>query len=165
MNMGFLSNLFGIKRHNKIASEDLYPEDNFTVVNGMTGDKPIIGSFNISYQNFKKKAEYTWCLNITIYLELENLNENGLPEFEESSIAYELEDYLLSEIKKLTKAHFIGHLFNDTCLDIYVYINEPKKVHDYLQTQINKEGLTRGFGYEIKEDNAWDTVKSFLNTK
>jgi len=66
------------------------------------------------------------------------------------------------EIKKIATAHYIGHLFYDTFLDVYIYLSEPEKVHQYLQTQINKEGLIRGFGYEINQDPKWTIVEGFL---
>ena len=80
----------------------------------------------------------------------------------ESQIAIRLEDELMEQIKTMATAHYIGHLFNDTFLDVYVYLDDPRKVHDFLQTQINKEGLTRGFGYEINQDPQWAIVKGLL---
>ena len=100
-------------------------------------------------KNYDKKNKYKWCLTISMALDLANLFDNGLPKDSESVIANKLEDELLSEINKLATAHYIGHLFNDTFLDIYIYLDDPEKVHQFLQTQINKEGLTRGFKYEI----------------
>jgi hypothetical protein len=90
------------------------------------------------------------------------LFENGLPKDSESAIANRLEDELLTNIKKYSTAHYIGHLFNDTFLDIYIYLDEPKKVHKYLQSQVNKKGLVRGFGYEIKQDLDWEIISGFL---
>jgi hypothetical protein len=38
----------------------------------------------------------------------------------------------------------------------------PESVHKYLQTQVNKEGLIRGFGYEINQDPNWTFVQEFI---
>ena len=116
----------------------------------------------MAYKTYDKKAKYPWCLKIAIGLELANLFENGLPKREESAIANKLEDELLENIQKLTTAHYVGHLFNNTFLDVYIYLDDPEKVHNYLQTQVNKEGLSRGFGYEINEDPAWTTTAGFM---
>lgn len=88
--------------------------------------------------------------------------ENGFPKEKESAIANRLEKELLSEIQKIATAHYIGHIFNDTFLDVYIFLDNPEKVHEYLQTEINKEGLVRGFGYGINEDPKWKTVEGLL---
>jgi len=158
--MGFLSALFGHGQGNE--SRNVFPKESFSVLEGTIGDKPVVGSFNMAYKTYDKKAKYPWCLKIAIGLELENLFENGLPKQDESAIANKLENELLENIQKLTTAHYVGHLFNDTFLDVYIYLDGPEKVHNYLQTQVNKEGLIRGFGYEINEDPAWTTTAGFM---
>ena len=160
--MGFLSTLFGCGQRSTQKTQEIFPQENFSVIEAKIGDKPVVGSFNMAYKTYDKKSKYPWCLQIAIGLDTENLFENGLPKGEESAIANKLEDELLAEIQKLATAHYIGHLFNDTFLDVYIYISEPEKVHNYLQTQINKEGLIRGFGYEINQDPKWTTVEGFL---
>ena len=162
--MGFLSTLFGCGQSNNTGTKNIYPQESFAVVEAMLADnKPVVGSFNMAYKTYDKKAKYPWCLKIAIGLDLGNVNENGLPSNpEESTIANRLEDELFSEIQKLAIAHYIGHLFNDAFLDVYIYLDDPEKVHNYLQTQINKEGLVRGFGYEINQDQKWTTVEGFL---
>lgn len=158
----FLSTLFGYGQNVKSASKDVFPAERFSVFEGILNNKPVIGSFNMAYKNFAKKARYPWCLRISIGLDLNNLFDNGLPKDSESVIANKLEDELFAKIQNLATAHYIGHLFNDTFLDVYIYLDDPKKVHEYLQTQINKEGLVRGFGYEINQDPKWTTVSGFL---
>jgi len=160
--MGFLTTLFGCGKSNKTEINGIFPIESFSVVEAKIGDKPVIGSFNMAYKTFGKKAKYPWCLKIAIGLDLDNLFENGLPKKEESTIANKLEDELLAEIQKLTTAHYIGHLFNNTFLDVYIYLDNPEKVHNYLQTQTNNEGLIRGFGYQINPDPKWATVAGFF---
>lgn len=161
--MGFLSTLFGCVQSNKIETKDIFPQESFELIEAtLTGNKPVVGSFNTAYKTYDKKAKYPWCLMIAIGLDLENVNENGLPKNDEGFVANRLEDELLAEIQKMATAHYIGHLFNDSFLDIYVYLDDPKKVHNYLQAQINKEGLVRSFGYEINQDPKWKTVEQFL---
>lgn len=163
--MGFLSTLVGCGQNGKKETKNIFPKESFSIIEAQIGDKPAVGSFNMAYKTYDKKAKYTWCLEISIALDLKNVNENGLPKNDETIIANKLEDELLSEIQKLATAHYIGHLFNDTFLDIYIYLDEPEKVHNYLQTQVNKEGLVRGFSYEIKQDPKWMTVEKFLKLK
>ena len=160
--MGILSVLFGCRQSNKTVGIDTFPKESFSVIEAKIGEKPVIGTINMAYKAYDKKSKYPWCLKIIIGLDLENLFENGLPKNEESVIANKFEDELLTEIKKLATAHYIGHLYNDTFLDIYVYLDDPEKVHQYLQTQINKAGLIREFSYEINKDPKWSTVNGFL---
>jgi len=159
----FLSTFFSCNGQNKkTETAEIFPKENFSVVEAKLNDKPVIGSFNMAYKEYVNKPKYPWCLKIAIGLDLKNLYENGLPKSEESAVANKLEDDLLIKIQKITTAHYIGHIFNDTFLDVYIYLDDPKKVHEYLQTQLNKEGLARGFGYEINEDPKWATVTGFL---
>jgi hypothetical protein len=159
----FFSSLFG--RNDKTGTPDepnIYPDDSFSILEGETDGRAVMGSVNKGYKNYSMKAEYPWCLHIGIALPPDSLQSNGLPKGEEIEIAYKLEDELLDEIKKIETTHYIGHLFNDGYLDVYLYLPDPKKVHDYLQTQINKKGLLRGFGYEITKDEDWDSVEAFM---
>ncbi|MDR2840204.1 MAG: DUF695 domain-containing protein, partial [Paludibacter sp.] len=71
-------------------------------------------------------------------------------------------DELLSKIKEITTSHYVGHLFNGTFLDVYVYLDNPKDVHSYLQTQVNKEDWIREFAYEISKDTKWTNVEWIL---
>ena len=160
----FLSTFFGVGQTKAPGkSNDVYPKDSFCVVQTTLDDNPVIGSFNREYKNYKGKVNYPWCLTISIALDPANLYEYGLPKDNESAIANKLEDELVTEIEKLTTAHYIGHLYNDTFLDIYVYLDDPEKVQQYLQTQINKEDLIRGFKYEINKDPKWTTIAGFMN--
>ena len=158
----FLSTLFSRGQTKNENTGQIFPIENFSIVQGQVDGKPMIGSLKMGYKNYGKKAQYPWCLKLAIGLELENLHDNGLPKQDESEIANELEDELMAKIKTLATVHYIGHLFNDTFLDVYVYLDDPKKVHEFLKTQINKEGLARGFGYEINEDPQWTTIKGLL---
>ncbi len=160
----FLSTLFGCgEQASKPKTSDVFPPERFSVLEAKLDDKPVVGSFNLAYKNYDKKDKYPWCLKIAIGLNLDNLFENGLPKQEESAIANKLEDELLTEINKITTAHYIGHLFNDTFLDIYIYLDNPKKVHAFLQSQVDKPGLIRGFAYEINNDPKWTSISGFMN--
>ncbi|MFH1196855.1 MAG: DUF695 domain-containing protein [bacterium] len=153
-----------VKKEMPNTDIDIYPKEEFAVIDGKLKDgNPVIGSINMAYKNYKYKKDYPWCLNIAIALELNNVYDNGLPFKEESQIAYQLEDELLTEIQKLANTHYIGHIFNDTFLDIYVYLDKPENVHNYLQTQVNREDILRGFGYEINKDANWETVNYLLH--
>ncbi len=158
---GLLSASFG--QGGGTNSGSVYPQENFAVLEAtLPNGKPAVGSFNLAYKEYGNKAQYPWCLIISIGLKLEHCKENGLPENEEIAVANQFEGELLEKVSEITTAHYVGHLFNDTFLDVYIYIENPEEVHQWLQTQINKEGLTRGFGYEITQDPLWETVAVFM---
>ncbi len=162
----FLTKIFGCSNPNEKADNTLetFPQETFTVIESELEDgTPVIGSFNLGYKNYKLKQKYPWCLKIAIGLNQDNLYENGLPKPEESQVANQMEDEFIEKIATFTTAHYIGHLYNDEFLDIYWYLKDPKKVHDWLQTQTNKEGLKRGFAYEINKELNWETGNQFLN--
>ncbi len=161
--MGILTSLFGCGQNKKTETQEEVVKESFSIIEATNAEnKPILGSFNTAYKDFNNKSKYPWCLKIAIGLELNNLFENGLPKDEEKKIADKFEDELLTEIQKISKSQYLGHLYNDTFLDVYVYLENPEKVHEFLQTQVNKEGITRGFGYEINQDPTWEIVKPFL---
>jgi len=157
--VSFLPSVFSSKAQNKTV----FPGEKFFVLEAqLPNGKPVIGSINKAYKNFNNKTAYPWCLKINIALESKNCTENGLPNKQESDIANRFEDQLLKEIKTLAIAHYIGHLYNDTFLDVYIYLDNPEKVQKYLQSQINKKGITRPIAYEIKKDIGWGTVASLI---
>lgn len=158
------SSFFSKKEPDNAAPQQTgtFPTASFSLLQGEVDGKSIMGSVNKGYKNYGRRSEFPWCLHIGIALAAENVQTNGLPKDEEIDIAYKQEDELVDEIKRIDTAHFIGHIFNDGYLDVYLYLAEPKKVHDYLQTQINKPGLLRAIGYEISKDEQWDNVEGFL---
>jgi hypothetical protein len=148
------------------SNTEIFPTDRFAVFEAKLPDgRPVVGNVNLAYRDFAKRHEYPWCLELNIALDEGRLFENGLPKQEESTIANRFEDDLLAEIRKRSVAHYIGHVYNDGFLDVYVYLDKPKDASDYLQTQINKDGLTRSFRYEIKEDKNWTTVENYLKAR
>jgi hypothetical protein len=158
---GFLSFIFGDKNQNQTG---VYPPENFSVIQAhLENGKPVIGSINMAYKNYVNKARYPWCITINIALDLKNVTKDGLPIKSESDIANKFEDKLLKDMGKITTVHYIGHLYNDSFLDIYAYTDNPEKINEYLKIEVNKEGPTfRPFRYELKQDPNWNEVRPFL---
>ena len=159
--MSLFTTLFGCGGQVKnTETKNIYPEERFSVLQAEIDGKPVIGSMNMSYKDYDKKEEYIWCLKITIGLD--SLQQNGLPQGDEAIIAKQLEDELTGKIKKLAITHYIGHIFYDGFLDVYIYMADPNKAHRYLQQQIDKKGLIRPFGYVINEDKEWKIIEEFM---
>lgn len=149
----------------KSTSEDgLFPKEAYSIIEAkLENGKPVIGRFNQGYRSYPSKSKYQWCLKVAVELDKERLFRNGLPLPEEKEVANNLQEKLIEELGKLTTTHHIGHLYNDKFLDIYWYVEDPAKVHQWLQAQTAEQTLVRGFGYEINPDPKWQTVRMFLN--
>lgn len=157
-----LISLFFGSMANAAKPQEIFPVDKFMVLEGKIDGKPVIGSFNAAYKNYAYKKKFSWCLRLSITLNEAALYANGLPKGEEIAVASKLEDELVEGIKSLTVAHYLGHLFGDTFLHVFVYFDDPDVVHQYLQSQVNKEGLVRGFAYEIQQDPQWLIAAPFI---
>lgn len=154
------SALSGFKSKNQ---NSVYPPEKFSVVEAkLSNGKPVVGSINMGYKSYTHKEQYPWCLTLNIALDLNGVYKNGLPLKSESDIANKFEDELINSIRKITTAHYICHLYNDTFFDVYIYLDHPEKVNEYLKNEVNKPGLIRGFAYKIERDPNWTTVDGFL---
>ncbi len=161
--MAIIISLLASVFESKAQSPKSSSNEKFSVVEAKMKDgKPIIGSINTALKNYAKKIQYPWCLKINMALDLKGVTKNGLPIKSESDIANKFEDELLKEINKLAATQYIGHFYNDTFLDIYVYLDNPEKVNQYLKNKVNEKSLVRPFAFEIKKDPEWGTVNSFL---
>lgn len=159
----FLKKIFG-SGESKNDEVPVFPEESFSVVEAKLEDgRSVVGSFNMAYKHYALKERFSWCLKIAIALDEESLYENGLPLADESYVANRMEDKLVEDIRSRCTAHYIGHLFNDSFLDVYVHLDDPEPAHQYLQDLIVREDHVRGFGYEIKNDPAWLIVGDFID--
>ena len=158
-----LKRIFG-SGENKNDDGPTFPDESFAILETqLTDGRPMVGSFNLAYKNYPQKKRFPWCLKIAIALDEENLYENGLPMADESHVANRMEDKLVQDIRSRCTAHYIGHIFNDSFLDVYVHLDDPEPAHQYLQDLIAREDHARGFGYEIKNDPEWSIVGDFVN--
>lgn len=157
----FLSSLFG-SNEPKGSAGFVYPSESFSILQADIDDKTVIGTINQAYKNYERKGDFPWCLQVSIALSQDTLQDNGLPNEDEKNIANDTEDTLMAGIKKITTAHYVGHTYFDGYLDIFVYLANPKEVHEYLQKLVNANDLSRGFSYEINEDPEWARVRRFM---
>ncbi|MES2388658.1 MAG: DUF695 domain-containing protein [Bacteroidota bacterium] len=139
-----------------------YPPEFFSVFQGELNKKPTVGSFNVGYKDYNYREAYPWCLKLAFKLDKKGLFPNDLPMQPESDSAYALESEYLVRIRSLGPAHFIGHLFNDGYIDIYVYLEKPDAVRAYLQARQNSHNSRREFEFEIVNDPEWSSVRRFL---
>ena len=90
-----LSKLLGCSKakNESKSTAAIYPEENFSIIESSLLDgRPVVGSFNFGFKNYKLKKKYPWCLKIAIGLDQEKVFENGLPMKEESQVAFKMEN-------------------------------------------------------------------------
>jgi hypothetical protein len=151
---------FVCKGQNKVS---IYPKESFTVIQGqLSNGKPLVGSINMAYKDYARKRDYPWCLKINIALNLDGVYKNGLPLQSESTIVDKFEDELVENLKKVAVVHYIGHIYNDSFLDVYIYLDNPERANEYLKKEVNKKGITRPFSYKIEKDPEWTTARLLL---
>jgi len=162
--VGILLFSFGCQNRNTPKQDSqIFPPENFSVIKAVSKDgRLFIGSMNMSYKNYALKNKYPWCLMLSLVFDTTRLVKNNMPDSEDISIAYTQEDSLVYHIKKITTAHYIGHLFNDGFLDIYCYLDDPEQVHAFLQSTANDTKWKLPFSWEINNDPNWDRVKQFM---
>lgn len=129
--MGFLSRVFGSKSSfEEVQHIPVVPEEKFAVVEGRLIDgRPFVGSLNLAYKDYRLKSRYPWFLKVAIGLDEQNCTENGLPHPDESNLANRMEDRLVEKIQSLTTAHYLGHIFSDSFLDVYLHLDDPEPAH------------------------------------
>ncbi|SEN24797.1 Family of unknown function [Mucilaginibacter gossypiicola] len=152
--------ILGCKAQNK---HPVFPPESFSVIEAKLPDgRPVIGSVNTAYKSYGEKKSYPWSLQIQIALKQDSVMKNGLPLESEIDVANKLQDELTNEIGKVVTLHYIGHIYNDSFLDVYAYIDQPEKANEYLQKKTKAPDVKREFSYEIKQDKDWAEVAPFL---
>ena len=164
--MGILGLFWNCKDSKNEDFKVTYPEEKLGVIKAKYSDGSLaIGAFNRGYSDYADKSNYPYSLIITIDLNPDNCNANGLPTAEENELANKLEDELVESMSKISPTHNVGHLFNSKKLDIYAYVRDKNKITDWLQTETKKSNLQRTISYEIVRDCNWENIANFMTDK
>jgi len=155
--------LFLFSGLSKINAQTRTPSFSVVQATSNNGELLSVGSLDMSYKNFKEKIVYPWCLKISIALDEGHLFENKLPKGEESAIANNLEDSLIVKLEKVDRIQYIGHIYYNGFLDIYIYLKDPKAVNNYLSKNIKSRKFVREFEYVIERDPNWSKVSKYIN--
>lgn len=162
--MAIFSTLWNCKDSKQEDFKVTYPEEELGVIKAKYTDGTLaIGGFNRGYRNYKEKHYYPWSLKITMALNSEKCNPNGLPMDGENELANKFEDELVENLSNISPIHNVGHLFNNNYLDIYLYVRDKNKIDEWLEMEIQKEKLIRSFNYELIKDENWSTTANFMS--
>ncbi len=139
------------------------PDDHYSIVECESEGKPSIIVVNSGLKGFKNRDVFGW--NCTLMIEFKDLADNGMPTHEESDIVLDYVEKLDSAIKgnpDHPNALFVARETCDGQMQVYWQVNEPKLVHEYLQSIIQEKSYPREMEYRIEYDDEWKKVEWFL---
>lgn len=139
------------------------PDDYYSIVECESDGKPSIIVVNSALKSFKNRDVFGWTCSLTIYYK--DLAQNGMPTHEESDLVLDYVEKLGSAIKgnpDHPNALFVARETCDGELNVYWQVNDPKPVHQYLQSIIQEESYPREMEYRIEYDGEWKSVEWFL---
>lgn len=128
----------------------------------MPDGKGTLCSIDMAYENYDNKQKYPWCLMMVIELDPNKIFPDGLPIAEEVKTTHYQEQEILAELQKLSTVHYVGHIYSDSFMNIFTYIDDPAKIHEYMQKRLTRKDLPRHMDYGIKMDPRWNSVKNFF---
>ncbi len=139
------------------------PDDSYSIVECELEGKPSIIVVNSGLKGFKNRDVFGW--TCTLMIEFKDLADNGMPTHEESDIVLDYVEKLDSAIKgnpDHPNALFVARETCDGQMQVYWQVNEPKLVHEYLQSIIQEKTYPREMEYRIEYDGEWKKVEWFL---
>lgn len=145
--------------------EVIFPEDEYIVVTFLRNDKPGEAEVNISLKQFKHKRLFDW--HLSIILETEDADENGMPTKEENEILVQLEDVLHSmavgDDDEQLNALFVAGIDWNESRELIWRIHNPEVVDKEIQKVIEAGDFPRKFDYKMVQDPIWSKVEWYLN--
>jgi hypothetical protein len=122
------------------------------VLTGQTEDGRLItGIANRDYLAFQDKAQFPWCLCVTVFLAED---KDSLPLPDQLTRASEWEETLQATLGAATRIAYLGHMTWPTERDILFYLSSPHPAHQLLTVLAeNEKGLD--WEYRIVHDPAW----------
>ncbi|MBI1307873.1 MAG: DUF695 domain-containing protein [Bacteroidetes bacterium] len=141
---------------------EILPESYVQVIDESPDGFPLLGMFNSSYLNYRRKKLYPWCLRFTIHMQSTNLTEIGLPYDAELRCSYRIEQLYMRLIPEVTPCHYLGHLMFDGKFTIWWYVRNGELLREFLREEHNRPDPLRIFTYEIEFDHKWKDVQKFL---
>ena len=126
-----------------------------------------IAVINIKLRDFQPKEVFIW--HCSIMVELNEVNEEGLPSAKELAIIDGFEDRLDSKIKEgeeeeKPNALFLGRITWNGTRELIWRVYNPERTNNYLQKLINNNDHVRPFEYRIDKDDEWELTKWHLKT-
>jgi hypothetical protein len=133
------------------------PEEKYRILEFVQETLPGLAVVNASLKNFEFKKVFSW--HCSIWINLENFIENGMPTTKESEIIKNFSDWLDEKIKGEDKekpnALFLAKItWNESC-ELIWRVFEPEITSNFLKELIDKKEFPRKFDYRIDSDKEW----------
>jgi hypothetical protein len=133
------------------------PEEKYRILEFVQETFPGVAVVNANLKNFEFKQVFSW--HCSIWINLENFIENGMPTTKESEIIKNFGDWLDEKIKGEDKekpnALFLAKItWNESC-ELIWRVFEPETTNIFLKELIDKKEFPREFDYRIDTDKEW----------
>ena len=142
----------------------LIPEEKLSIVEYEAEKLPAIMVMNYSLLKFKPKEVFLW--NLSIIINFNDLNNNGMPKKEETDLIIPFEetidDQLKGDNKDKPNALFLARITWNGTRELIYRVHDPEVVNNYLQSIIENKNYPREFDYKMESDKKWELNKWFL---
>lgn len=117
---------------------------------------------NESLNNFEYKKVFPW--NLTVRLNYDNADSNGLPTDEQLALIENYRKYLEHKFNKEEKpiALYVGNISVDREADLIWRVHNPDVIDEILKQEISGKSNKFEFGYFMKYDIEWLEVEALI---
>lgn len=157
--MGLFDKLLGKKENEwEQSSGNVYPQNSISLLMLETeSGKPATAWVDNAYHDYKYKnyCPYNFLLTIDLTDEIATRNENidmGM-----------VEDYFVSEVRKICIAHIVARVPTDVGMNIEMYVEELNPAMGHLKEIFESDTRLVTFGCEINQDPEWKAVEGLMN--
>ena len=142
----------------------IIPEEKLSIIEYEAENLPAIMVTNFSLLKFKPKEVFSW--NLSIIINFNELNNNGMPKKEETDLIIPFEEIIDDQLKGDNKdkpnALFLARITWNGTRELIYRIYNPEVVNNYLQSIIENKNYPREFDYKIELDKKWKLNEWFL---
>jgi uncharacterized protein DUF695 len=122
--------------------------------------RPLVALINAAYREFPSKADFPWCLLVSI--PLANPIPAGVSTREDSEALERFQQRVIRPILDRTcPHHFIGRTTHGGHRDLFFYVDDPAQVVLALN-ELCESGTERTFTFGCERDEQWSIVERYL---
>ena len=141
------------------------PKLKIGVIEFIQEDNIGLAYINVSLKQFQPKIVFAW--HLSIWLELENCNEDGLPDERGVNLVDEYEMKLNSNLlggdMDKPNAIFFGRIFWNKSCELIWRVYNAEQSNSYLESLIKSEEIKLNYDFRIDHDEEWKLAEWHLN--
>jgi hypothetical protein len=142
----------------------IIPEEKYTIVEYKQENLPAIMVMNVSLLKFEPKEAFSW--NLSILIQFNELNNNGMPAKEETDLIIPFEECIDVQLKGTDKnkpnSLFLARITWNGTRELIYRVYDPENVNNYLQKIIKNKNYPREFDFRMEYDEKWKLNEWFL---